>query len=202
MLITNIEAVTKTKNHVFIDEVFAFTLSASELLSYSLAVGQSIPEDVYQDIKTNVVLKKAKLKAMQLLSVMSRTEKELGEKLRQNHYTQDIIDQAIAYVKSFGYVNDQEYIRHYILSREGTKSRKELYAGLYKKHLSKEMIEQGLLEHYGAGQEREAIRALMCKRGFDPECTDDKQRQKLFAYLARKGFQYDDIRSAVMSFTE
>jgi len=197
MIVTSIEHMTKTKNHVFIDEEFAFTLSKGELSKYSVVVGKAIETDIYEEIKTKVVLKKAKLKAMHLLNIMSRTEQELSQKLRQSNYTEDIIVAAIAYVKSFGYINDQEYIRHYILSRQGTKSRKEIYAGLYKKNISKEMIDQGLSEHFDTEQEREAIRALICKRGFQPEHADHKEKQKLCAYLARKGFQYDDIRAFV-----
>ena len=55
---------------------------------------------------------------------------QLYQKLKQSEYTEDVIDEAIRYVKSFGYVNDHEYARSYIINRKDRKSRKELYMTL------------------------------------------------------------------------
>ena len=35
------------------------------------------------------------------------------------------------------------------------------------------------------------------KRRYDPECTDRKEQQKHMAYLLRKGFSFEEIRSAM-----
>ena len=44
-------------------------------------------------------LKQAKLKALSLLTDMDRTEEQLRQKLRQKAYEDDVIEQAIEYVK-------------------------------------------------------------------------------------------------------
>lgn len=49
---------------------------------------------------------RARKKAMRLLEHMDRTEKGLTDKLRQAEFSQEAVEDAIAYVKSYGYIND------------------------------------------------------------------------------------------------
>ena len=76
------------------------------------------------------LLKEAKLKALQLLTGMDRTENQLREKLKQKEYPTEIVEQAIEYVKSFGYINDERYAQRYIEYKKTRKSKKELYMEL------------------------------------------------------------------------
>lgn len=197
MTVTKIEPVTKTKFKVYVDEQFAFVLYRGELSRYRIAAGEEIAEAVFDKIKNEVILKRAKLRAMHLLNDMDRTESQLRTKLKQGGYTEDIIEQALAYVKSFGYVEDLSYARRYILSRQGSKSKKEIYAALCQKGVSKEQIENALAECYEDNDETEAIQKLLQKKRFNPDTATDEQRQKIYAYLARKGFSYDVIRHVI-----
>lgn len=197
MIVTNIEPVTKTKYKVFIDEQFAFLLYKGELSRYHLVTGENIEEHTYRTIKTEVILKRAKLRAMHLLNDMDRTESGLRTKLRQGHYTEDIIDEALAYVKSFGYIEDTNYAMRYIQSKRHTKSRKEIYAGLCQKGVSKEQIELAMESAYETEGEIPAIQAILRKKRYHATDATDVERQKIFAYLMRKGFRYEDIRQVI-----
>ena len=78
-------------------------------------------QESYEKIRTEVILKRAKLRAMHLLNDMWRTEAQLREKLTRNEYPADIVEAAISYVKSFGYINYYEYARSFIESRKERK---------------------------------------------------------------------------------
>ena len=57
---------------------------------------------------------------MHLLNAMGRTEESAsGEAKARNGYPEDIIDMVMDYVKSFGYINDQEYARNFIRKPQG-----------------------------------------------------------------------------------
>lgn len=71
-------------------------------------------------------LRQAKLKALRLLERMDRTEAQLREKLLQAEFDSEMVEKAIAYVKSFGYINDERYVRNYIECRCQSKSRRQL----------------------------------------------------------------------------
>lgn len=197
MIVTKTEAVTKTRFKVYIDEKFAFVLYKGELSRYRITVGQKIEKEIYDKICKEVVLKRAKLRALHLLNDMGRTEEQLRQKLKRDQYTDEIIEEAIAYVKSFGYINDADYARNFIDSRKEKKSKKELYAQMIQKGLSQDVVEQAFLECYGKDDAKEAIEALLRKKKYDPETADWKETQKILGFLTRKGFRYDDIRQVI-----
>lgn len=197
MTVTNIEAVTKTRYKVYVDEQFAFVLYKGELSRYHVAVGEEIPEEIYKEIYQEVIVKRAKLRALHLLNDMGRTEAQLRQKLKQSDYTEEVIEEAIRYVKSFGYVNDAEYARNFIINRKEKKSRKELYLLLVQKGLNAELLDQVFEESYDDNSSIEAIEAIMKKKRYNPETATNAETQKILAYLTRKGFQYEDIRQVL-----
>ena len=197
MQITDIKSVSKTKFKVYLDGQFAFTLYKGELFRYRIQEDGELSEEVYQEIREKVVLKRAKLRAMHLLNDMDRTENQLRTKLLNGDYPADIVDEAIAYVKSFGYINDESYIRRFIESKKNSKSKKEIYALLMKKGVDMEQVQEILSEYYGAEDSLNAIRDLLRKKRYDPKSATDQEMRKIYGYLARKGFGYEDIRQVI-----
>ena len=197
MQITDIKSVSKTKFKVYLDGQFAFTLYKGELFRYRIQEDGELSEEVYQEIREKVVLKRAKLRAMHLLNDMDRTESQLRTKLLNGDYPADITDEAIAYVKSFVYINDESYIRRFIESRKNSKSKKEIYALLMKKGVDMERVREILSEYYSAEDSLNAIRDLLRKKRYDPKSATDQEMRKIYGYLARKGFGYEDIRQVI-----
>ena len=187
MTVTKIEPLSKTRYKVYLDGQFAFTLYKGELSRYHIAEESVIEDDIYDSLQ-QIITKRAKLRAMHLLSDMGRTESQLRTKLKQGGYAED----------AFGYINDVEYARSFIDSRKERKSKKELYAALVQKGVSSEIVEQVFEEaDYGEEDSRQAIEALMRKRNYNPETADAKEKQKMMGYLMRKGFSYQDVRNVL-----
>lgn len=196
MIVTKTEAVAKTRYRVYIDGQFAFVLYKSELSRYQVREGQELGEGIYEKIRAEVLVKRAKIRAMHLLNAMGRTEAQLRMKLGQGGYPEDVVDEALSYVKSFGYVDNLNYARSFIAGRKEKKSRKEIFMLLKGKGVSEEEIGQAMEECYEEEDCAAAIQKIMDKRGYDPDRADYKERQKIMAYLVRKGFPYEDVRKA------
>lgn len=197
MIVTNIESITKTKCRVYIDEEFAFVLYKGELRQYQIHTGEEISEETITRIKNEVLIKRAKLRSMHLLNAMPRTEHQLREKLVQNEYPADVIDAAVAYVKSFGYINDEAYIRNFIISKRGSKSKREIVMLLGQKGLRGECVDNIIEEMYAEESELSTIKEIMRKKRWNPSEMEEKEKQKMFGYLMRKGFSYEEIRRAL-----
>lgn len=197
MKVTKIESVTKTKFKVYVDDQFAFVLYKGELSRYRIVAEQEITREIFQKIKEEVILKRAKLRALHLLNDMDRTESQLRTKLKQGLYPEDIVEQAIAYLKSFGYIGDASYARRYITSRQKSKSKKEIYAELCRKGVARDEIDAAMEECYEDIDETAAIKEILRKKRFDIQKATDLEKQKLYGYLARKGFSYDGIRQVI-----
>ena len=78
MVITKIEPITKAKSKIYTDEYISFVLYNKEISRYHLAEDTVLAEDVYQEIIDEVLMKRAKLRAMHLLQKMDRTEQQLS----------------------------------------------------------------------------------------------------------------------------
>ena len=199
MQVTDIKEVSKTKFKVFLEGQFAFTLYKGELFRYRIQKDQELSDELYNEIREKVVLKRAKLRAMHLLNDMDRTESQLRTKLLNGDYPADIAEEAIDYVKSFGYINDESYIRRFIESKRNSKSKKEIYALLMKKGVDMERVQEILGEYYSSEDSLNAIRELLRKKRYDPENATDQETRKIYGYLARKGFGYEDIRQVIQN---
>ena len=150
-----------------------------------------ITEKSEEELKDEV--RRAKVRALHLLTAMDRTEAQLREKL-QVSYCEEAVETAIEYVKSFGYINDERYVRVYIESKSRTKSRKQIEQELiYKKGISKEAVQRGF-EEAQMTDISEVIRKYMDKKKINPQTCDYEQKQKFFAYMLRKGFQIEDMK--------
>lgn len=202
MIVTRTESLTKTKYKVDLDGQFAFVLYKGELSRYGVKEGAELTEETVDEIYNTVLLKRAKKRAMHLLEDMDRTESGLREKLRQGLYPKEIIEKAIDYVRSFGYLNDARYAENFILSRRNSKSRKEIHALLLGKGISDEEISIAFENCYGNQEEQEAVRRILEKKRVDPKTADDREMQKIYGYLARKGFRYETIRQVTQNYNE
>ena len=124
---------------------------------------------------------------------MERTEAQLRDKLLQAEFEPELVEQAIAYVKSYGYLDDERYVRNYIEVRQSQKSRGQLEQELqYRKGVPKELI-QKVYEELEPADEKVLIRRLLEKKYYDPQTCEERERQRLIASLLRKGFQMRDI---------
>ena len=191
MIVTKIEPCTKTKFKIYIDETFKFVLYKGEVSRFGIRIGEEIPPETEEKIRTEVLLKRAKLRAMHLLEDMDRTESALREKLRQGLYPSDVTEAAIEYVKSFGYLDDVRYAENFVRSRQNVKSKKEIGTALLQKGISSEIAKRAM-----------EICKILRKKKFDPNKAEEAQMQKIYGYLGRKGFRYDTVRQVIQNYND
>ena len=132
MTVTKIEPLSKTRYKVYLDGQFAFTLYKGELSRYHIAEESVIEDDIYDSLQ-QIITKRAKLRAMHLLSDMGRTESQLRTKLKQGGYAEDAVEAAIRYVKSFGYINDWNMREVLLTAGRNGKAKKNSMRHLCKK---------------------------------------------------------------------
>lgn len=197
MIVTKVEPVTKARFKVYLNEQFAFVLYKGELSRYKIQEECEVTQELVDQIKNEVLVKRAKLRAMYLLNHKDRTEQELYNRLKQDLYTEDIIDIAMKYVASFGYIGDEGYARRFISGKQGSKSKKEIMMMLKQKGISGDVAKEALEECYEEVTESDAIQRLVEKKHFNCETASEKEKKKMFDYLLRKGFSYEDVRQVI-----
>lgn len=200
MKVTQIVELSRSRSKVYIEQEFAFVLYKGELRLYHIREGEEIDEKDYHTIMEEVLPKRAKLRAMNLLKNREYTTWQLRTKLTQGYYPESVIQQALDYVASFHYTDDLRYAVDFITCHENARSHRRIEQDLMTRGIAREVIARAWLEweeQGGAQDEQGMIQRLLEKKHYDPQNTDHKEQQRLFAFLMRKGFQPDQIRRAL-----
>lgn len=139
--------------------------------------------------------KKARKKALLLLEHMDRTEKGLSDRLRQAGFSIEAVEDAMEYVRSYGYLNDERYAENYISYRMGSKSRQKILQELAGKGIDRETALQAWerAAEVMEPDERALLRASVEKKYTVGSTLDEKEMRRLYGYLIRRGFSYGDI---------
>ncbi|MDD3338950.1 MAG: regulatory protein RecX [Lachnospiraceae bacterium] len=140
--------------------------------------------------------KRAKLRAMHILTRMDRTEQELENSLCKTGYSAEAVSGAMDYVRSYGYLDDRKYTRKYLECYRDRKSLQRMKFDLAKKGVSKDIISE-ILEEIEPADEKALIRSLLKKKWPGEEKPNEKELNRLFGFLARKGFKSSDIWSVL-----
>ena len=153
-----------------------------------------------REIMQEVLPKRATLRCMNLLQSRAYTESKLRSKLKEGGYPQESIDSALAYVKSYHYVDDLQFAKDYIVNQAGKKSKRVLEQDLIARGVSRNEIEAAFAEaaEKGDGPDELALaRMWLAKKRYDPAQADFAEKRKAAAFLYRKGISAETVRKAM-----
>ncbi len=201
MLVTQISEISKARYRVYLDGQFAFVLYKGELSRFHIKENQECSEEIYQHIMTQILPKRAKLRSMNLLQSRDYTRRQLEDKLKQGEYPPECVEEAIAYVESYGYIDDYRYAKDFIEYNLQIKNRKRIETDLMRKGIGKDIIGKAFDELEDLGVEQDELsmaRALLNKRKYCANTATKQEQQKMYGFLYRKGFQSDTIGKALL----
>lgn len=198
-VITGITGLSGGRCKIEIDGEMRFVLYKGELRRYHLKEGERISEETLTEISSEILPRRAKLRSMNLLKNRTYTEYQIREKLRQGFYPESVIDEAVEYVKSFHYIDDRQYAKDYIVYYSESRSRGRIRQDLLKKGIAKELIDEVYEEDIEENLPDETIlmEKWIRKKKYDRDLADYKERQKMGAFLYRKGFSPDKIEKMI-----
>jgi len=141
-------------------------------------------------------------KAVALLSMRSRTEKEIVDALRKNTYPEEAIARVMQRLQEVGYINDTQFAAEYSASRlsRGMGARR-IAMDLRMKGVDAETIDQTVSSFDRDEVLSGAIR-MARKAANGKKLTDRADRQKILAALLRRGYDYGTARQALDALSE
>ncbi len=134
-------------------------------------------------------------KAMDILLYRDRSKAELTGRLREAGLGETAVEAAVAYVASYGYLNDRRFAETYASVRADRMGRAAIERELQQKGVAEDIIHE-VLEEAG-GDDAETAYELLQKKAGEPHHLEDPELRKLFAFLARRGFSSPDIWRAI-----
>lgn len=191
MTVTMIVPVDRRRCKVFLDEGFAFVLYRGELEQYGICEGFEISQKLYQRIEEEILEPRARDLCLRLLGDSDRSERQLRERLARAGFPQRVVGRVMDYLREYRYTDDRRMAAYYVESRGRVKSKRQLAWELREKGIDPETAREALEK---APPEGEAIRRLIERRTGGRTPGSRKEWQKLYGYLGRKGFSFEEIR--------
>ncbi len=130
--------------------------------------------------------------AAKLLSFCDRSEKEIREKILKKGYSEAECEEAIAFCREYGYIDDTRFAEHFVHDAVQLKKlgKSRIVMELRQKGVDPDTVQEALED---IGDEKELLKSEMQRRFGDLDFSDKKVKNKVFGYFARRGFKPRDI---------
>ena len=185
--------------NVYLDDEFAFGISATE--AAALHVGQFLSDAAIEALQTGDMAAHAMDRALNLLASRARSIYEIRQALEKgtNPFPEPVIESTLAKLASYGYVDDRAFAEAWVASRQSARGMgvRALAYELRNKGIDQSLIDEVLA---AVNADEAAARALQGQARKIAGLDRRAAQQKLSAFLARRGFDYDIIRAAVDRF--
>lgn len=194
----------KRRASVFLDEEFAFGVCDESVEQFRLRKGDYIDSELFQKITDFNYFVEAKRIALHFLNYRARSEKEIRERLQKEDIPQPIILRVLEFLKEQNFIDDAAWSKAFVNDKLVRKdvSSKQLAFGLAQKGVPKEVIEEAIASlHEAETDEARALRAAEKRwpRILRSEQDPKKREQKLYTFLASRGFGFDVIKKVINS---
>lgn len=207
MKITGITAQIRDKDRVniMVDGKFRFSLDILQLGDLGIRVGKEYTEAEMAKLEEESQFGKIYTRALEYALVRPRSAKEIRDYLyRKTRDTRtktgqikkgastQLTERVFDRLTSKGYIDDEKFAQFWVENRNQLKgiSRRKLQAELRAKGVAADIVGR-LLSDSERSDGDELQKIIAKKRNHYP---DD---QKFITYLARQGFNYDDIKAAL-----
>lgn len=180
--------------NVYLDGEFAFGLA--RIVAAWLSVGQMISDEKIALLKADDGREVAYQQALKLLSYRSRSQAEIEQNLRKRGTSEDVIDGVSQRLSQAGLLNDQNFAQSWIDNRSEfrPRSRRALSYELKQRGVDPETIEKSLSS---LDDQELAYQAAIKKARRYQDLEWQVFRQKMSAFLGRRGFTYAVIGPVV-----
>lgn len=183
----------RSRRNIFLDGEFAIGVHQEVLLESGLGVGDYVSSQDLRRLSAAEERHQAKQKALRLLSVRARSEKELRTRLHLAGLG-EAAEATVRTLKRAGLVDDRAFALSYARSRLATRPCGEflLRRELRHKGIGDEVVEATVAEAYREKSQRELAYELAAKRKKTATAPDqEKARRRVADFLLRRGFSWE-----------
>lgn len=199
MRITAIEPRRKSLSALYLDGEFAVNIDAETLLLSRYRIGQEISEEELQSLIQESDARRAREKALYLLSHRDHSKKELADKIKRSGASCEAAQSAALRMEEIGLIDDESYARRYAaeLMRRKYFSQARIEYELQKKGIDRDLI-HAIIEEMAVDPAQQ-LRELLARK-YARNLQDEKGRRRTVAALQRLGYRWEDIRRALEEF--
>ena len=147
-------------------------------------------------------VEKARAYAFLLLKFRLRSEKELAQRLRQKGFSEELSQDTVSFLKNKQFIDDRVFAKGWIYSRlKRPFGLRRIKQELVEKGLDKETIAETFAQVKEDYDEGSIVKRLAEQRFSRLKGVESiKAKQRVYAYLTRRGFSPDLIGDVVKNY--
>lgn len=181
----------KDRYSVFVNDIYAFSLSETALLQAQIATGQELDKPQLKAFKQLSADDKAYGNALRYSAMRLRSEWEMQQYFRRKEVAAPTAETIMIKLRELRLLDDAQFARSWVANRRILKptSRRRLAQELQQKRIASSIIDEVLATDRYETDELAVLRGLAERKA---QRYPDKT--KFMQYLARQGYQYNDIK--------
>lgn len=191
---------------LFHEKLFLIGISRKTRNDFSIEEGVTLTPSLFRQLKDAEDLVAIREACFRYLSRRDHSSSELKQKVVKKGYSKTDIDQVVQNLADKGYLNDESFATKFV--EEKTKLNqwgpKKIRSHLYKKGIDRKIIENVLSQQTDDLQQQQICVDLVLKRKrhFLREEDAYKRKQKIYRYLAGRGFAGSVIKKSLPRITD
>jgi regulatory protein len=197
MTVTELRETTQGKFVVGFSDGSELRLSLDIVADLSLFKGRELTEEEFLRLQSSSKLSSCKERALRIIGARPMSCKELYDKLTEKGETPENAEECVSWLLRMHYLDDVQYagmlVRHYAAKGYG---RQKIKNEFYGRGISKELWDDALCE---MPETDDTVYELLCRRLRNPN-PDRAELKKAADALFRRGFSWDEIKTAVNRF--
>ena len=204
VLITDLRLLRKGPYYEVCSEAGAEFIAKETFLDQNgIVVGAAFDEDDFAVLRAKAQLIFAIRTGLDVLERKDRSKKELIRKLREKGVEEDTAQTAADYLEDKGYQNDLRYAVRLAELSAPSYGRRRVEELLFTHGIDRETARQALDEVFaGETAEDEKIDGILEKAAKNKDLSDPKEKNRLYAKLARLGFESGTVAAALRRLEE
>jgi regulatory protein len=180
----------------------AAVLSAESVMRLGLHTGDEWTPELAARVAPEAEALRVFDRALAMLALRGRSVREMRLALLRKREPEPLVNAAIERLLSLGTMNDEVFARQFVRSRllRGGLSKRRLQAELARRGVERTAIDAAIAEVVEEEQidpaealERVAMKKYRTMSKLDPTT----RRRRLFAFLSRRGYDSDEIRTVL-----
>jgi regulatory protein len=187
---------------IVVDGSVAATLSIEAIERLKIAVGAVVDAEIEAALAREAAIVTTYDRALNMIALRARSAAELRRLLVRKGEPNDIVDVAVERLLRAGFLDDSSFARQFARSKAvgAGLSRRRVQQELARRGVARDIAESAIAEVYAEEQiddadtiDRVARKKLKSLARLDAQV----QRRRLYAFLARRGYDADDIARTV-----
>jgi regulatory protein len=200
MKIVKLQPLKNSRVRLVLEGGSKLTVSIDQVLKHRLQIGAAVTSSLQRQLRQATDMETLFAKAINLISYRPRSRGEISDYLKRRNASLAVIGKIITKLERLEYLDDNKFARWWIQQRlkHRPKGVRALEAELRQKNIDAGIINSAIKSLKVSSFEREQATAIIVKKLKSwRQLPLIKQKQRIAAALARRGFSTSIVRELV-----